>query len=97
MQQLQMNPAWECGFISLINSYLAFSFFHFFKTMLLQLGVYPWIKLGGGYKTENSQTICWSFFVCLFVCFLQETFKRRREEKQENGKCEIEAVTLKGT
>ena len=51
MQQLQMNPPWECGFISVINSYLAFSFFHFFTTMLLQLGVYPWIKLGGGYKT----------------------------------------------
>ena len=29
MQRLQMNPPWECGLISLINSYLAFSFFHF--------------------------------------------------------------------
>ena len=41
MQQLQINPPLECGFITLINSYLAFSFFHFFTTTLLQLGVYP--------------------------------------------------------
>ena len=40
MQQLQMNPPWECGLISLINSYLAFSFFHFSTTTLLKLGVY---------------------------------------------------------
>ena len=39
MQQLQMNPPWECGLISLINSYLAFSFFHFSTTTLLKLGV----------------------------------------------------------
>ena len=40
IQQLQMNPPWECGFISLINYYLAFFFFHFFfTTTLLQLGV----------------------------------------------------------
>ena len=29
MQRLQMNPPWKGGVISLINSYLAFSFFHF--------------------------------------------------------------------
>ena len=29
MQRLQMNPPWKCGLISLINSYLAFSFFPF--------------------------------------------------------------------
>ena len=29
MQRLQMNPRWERGLIILINSYLAFSFFHF--------------------------------------------------------------------
>ena len=40
MQQLQMNPPWECGLINLINSYLAFSFFHFSTTTLLQLGVH---------------------------------------------------------
>ena len=40
MQQLQINPPWECGLISLINSYLAFSFFHFSTTALLKLGVY---------------------------------------------------------
>ena len=39
MQQLQMNPPWECGLISLINSYLTFSFFHFSTTTLLKLGV----------------------------------------------------------
>ena len=39
MQQLQMNPPWECGLISLIKSYLAFSFFHFSTTTLLKLGV----------------------------------------------------------
>ena len=40
MQRLQMNPRWECGLIILINSYLAFSFFSFFRTTLLQLGVH---------------------------------------------------------
>ena len=40
MQRLQMNPRWEYGLISLIKSYLAFSFFNFSKTTLLQLGVY---------------------------------------------------------
>ena len=40
MQQLQMNPPWEYGLIILINSYLAFSFFNFFTTTLLQLGVH---------------------------------------------------------
>ena len=39
MQQLNMNPPWECGLISLINSYLAFSFFRFSTTTLLKLGV----------------------------------------------------------
>ena len=29
MQRLQMNPPWEWGLISLINSYLAFSLFNF--------------------------------------------------------------------
>ena len=29
------NPILECGLISLINSYLAFSFCHFSKTKLL--------------------------------------------------------------
>ena len=40
MQRLQMNPRWEWGLISLIKSYLAFSFFYFSKTTLLQLGLY---------------------------------------------------------
>ena len=40
MQRLQMNPRREWGLISLIISYLAFSFFYFSKTTLLQLGVY---------------------------------------------------------
>ena len=40
MQPVQMNPPWECGLISLFNSYLAFSFRHFSKTTLLQLGVH---------------------------------------------------------
>ena len=40
LQRLQMNLPWECGLISLFNSYLAFSFCHFSKTTLLQLGVY---------------------------------------------------------
>ena len=40
MQRLQMNLPRECGLISLLNSYLAFSFCHFSKTTLLQLGVY---------------------------------------------------------
>ena len=31
--------------ISLINSYLAFSFFHFSKTTLLQLGVYTYYQV----------------------------------------------------
>ena len=44
MQQLQMNPPWECELISLINSYLAFSFFHFSTTKLLKLGVYKFFK-----------------------------------------------------
>ena len=39
MQRLQMNPGWEWGLISLINSYLAFSFFNFSKATLLQLDV----------------------------------------------------------
>ena len=39
MQRLQMNPRREWGLISLIKSYLAFSFFYFSKTTLLQLGV----------------------------------------------------------
>ena len=39
MQKLQMNPPWECGLISLINSYLAFSFFHISTTTILKLGV----------------------------------------------------------
>ena len=39
MQQLQMNPPWEWSLINLINSYLAFSFFHFSTTTLLKLGV----------------------------------------------------------
>ena len=39
MQRLQMNLPWECGLISLFNSYLVFSFCHFSKTTLLQLGV----------------------------------------------------------
>ena len=34
-----MNPPWECGLINLINSYLAFSFFHFSTTTLLQSAV----------------------------------------------------------
>ena len=42
MQRLQMKPRWEWGLISLINSYLALSFFNFSKTTLLQLGVYTW-------------------------------------------------------
>ena len=41
MQRLQMNLPRECGLISLLNSYLAFSFCHFSKTTLLQLGVHP--------------------------------------------------------
>ena len=40
MQRLQMTPRWEWGLISLIKSYLGFSFFNFSKTTLLQLGVY---------------------------------------------------------
>ena len=40
MKRLQMNPRWEWGLISLIKSYLAFSFFYFSKTTLLQLGVH---------------------------------------------------------
>jgi len=39
MQPLQMNPPWECGLISLFHSYLAFSFCHFSKPTLWQLGV----------------------------------------------------------
>ena len=40
MQRLQMTPRREYGLINLIiNSNLAFSFFHFSTTMLLQLGV----------------------------------------------------------
>ena len=40
MQPLQMNPPWECDLISLFHIfYLAFSFRHFCKTTLLQLGV----------------------------------------------------------
>ena len=35
IQRLQMNPPWECGLISLFNSYSAFSFCHFSKTTLL--------------------------------------------------------------
>ena len=37
MHWLQMNPPRECGLINLINSHLAFSFFHFSTTTLLQL------------------------------------------------------------
>ena len=48
MQQLQINPPWEYGLISLIYSYLAFCFFHFSTTTLLQLGV--WFQK---YFTEN--------------------------------------------
>ena len=45
MQRLQMNPPWECGLIiSLFNSYLAFSFCHFSKTTLLQLGVFSFLS-----------------------------------------------------
>ena len=40
MQRLEMTPRWEWGLISVIKSYLAFSFFNFSKTTLLQLGVY---------------------------------------------------------
>ena len=40
MQRLQMNPRWEWDLISLIKSYLAFSFFNFSYTTLLKLGVY---------------------------------------------------------
>ena len=40
MQRLQMNSDWEWGLISQIKSRLAFSFFNFSKTTLLQLGVY---------------------------------------------------------
>ena len=46
MQRLQMNLPWECGLISLFNSYLAFSFHHFSKTTLLQLGVYEQETVG---------------------------------------------------
>ena len=44
MQQLQMNPRWGWRLISLINSYLTFSFYDFSKTTLLQLGVYFLLK-----------------------------------------------------
>ena len=44
MQRLQMNPRWGWRLISLINSYLTFSFFDFSKTTLLQLGVYFLLK-----------------------------------------------------
>ena len=37
MQWLQMNPPKECGLISLLNSYLAFSFFHFSETTLIEI------------------------------------------------------------
>ena len=40
MQRLQINLPRECGLISLLNSYLVFSFCHFSKTTLLQLGVH---------------------------------------------------------
>ena len=39
MQRLQMNPPGECGQVSRINSYLAFSFFHFSMTTFLELGI----------------------------------------------------------
>ena len=44
MQRLQMNLPRECGLISLLNSYLAFSFCHFSKTTLLQLGVHVFVQ-----------------------------------------------------
>ena len=44
MQRLRMNLPWECGLISLFNSYLAFSFCHFSKTTLLQLGVFSFLS-----------------------------------------------------
>ena len=44
MQRLQMNPRWGWRLISLINSYLTYSFFDFSKTTLLQLGVYFLLK-----------------------------------------------------
>ena len=37
-QRLQMNPPWECGLISRINSYLAFSFFSFFYDNVFAIG-----------------------------------------------------------
>ena len=42
MLRLQMNQPWKCGLINPRNSdsYLAFSFLHFSKTTLLQLGVF---------------------------------------------------------
>ena len=52
MQQLQMNLPWECGSVSLINSYLAFSFFHFSMTILLQLGVI---------QVQQKQLNAWEF------------------------------------
>ena len=54
MQRLQMNPRWGWRLISLINSYLTFSFFDFSKTTLLQLGVYFLLtKLEGSFCEKH--------------------------------------------
>ena len=42
--ELQMNSPWECGLINLINPYLAFFFFRFPTTTLLQSGVFSYIQ-----------------------------------------------------
>ena len=49
MQRLQIIPPWECGLISLINSYLAFSSFSFF-----------WDNVIAGFHVTSRRPCWWS-------------------------------------
>ena len=51
MQWLQMNPPWECGLISLFNSYLAFSFC-FVNIITIRCMYYERVKNKCTWKTE---------------------------------------------
>ena len=49
MQRLQIIPPWECGLITLINSYLAFSSFSFF-----------WDNVIAGFHVTSRRPCWWS-------------------------------------
>ena len=54
MQRLQMNPRWGWRLISLINSYLSFSFFDFSKTNVIAIRcIFSVKKLEGSFCEKH--------------------------------------------